>query len=233
MNQKNVDPWQLVKNGQYQEAIEIYSQLYEDQKRPFHLFNRGTVKLLEGEYAGALGDFKQASIEAGEQFQGADDFIYQGICFWYLKSPSETIACWQRSLSARYVDVAGGVRSPALLLYAAERLNDSNLRQRAVSLLRKHARRRIRDWPAPVVPFLLGKTSMIDFEKEAAKASHPTLIARRQCQANFYMAVRALMADDLASFRNHMTLAARGPEGLYEAEYFLARWEIENNFLFL
>ncbi|NEP84225.1 MAG: hypothetical protein F6K39_42595 [Okeania sp. SIO3B3] len=36
--------------------------------------------------------------------------------------------------------------------------------------------------------------------------------------------------DDWAEFQSRMNLAAKEYEGLYEAEYYLARWEVEKDF---
>jgi len=224
------DPWQLVKEGYYQQATEIYAKLYSKDGRISHLYNSGLAKILIGDYTAALNDFKIIQ-ETREASSLSDNYyIFQGVCHWYLNSPDKAIDAWQISLTAPYTDAAGGVESPALLLYAAERLNDKQLRKRALSLLRKHYRRKLDNWPGAIVPFLLGKINRSDLENAAKAATHENLGKRWQCQANFYIALQGLINGDNAAFRTSMELCSESKHGYLEQEYYLARWETQHNY---
>lgn len=227
-NEATGDPWDLVENGAYGEARELYTALYANQGGRFYLHNRGICALLQGDYAAALADFTQATVESGTRYHNDSDSISQGICFWYLGQPTRTVECLKHSLAAAYTDAAGGVEAPALLLYVAERLDNSTLRQEALRLLRRHARRKLTVWPGPIVPFLLGKIDVLRFEQEARTV--PALQARWQCQADFFIGLRALQAGDNQLFAEYMTRCVVHPEGLLEHEYYFARWEIALQF---
>jgi len=222
------DPWNLVETGRYAEAREIYTHLYATHGGRFYLHNRGLCALLLGDYASALQDFTQALVESGSLSRNDSDSIYQSICFWHLRQPTRTVDCLRQSLTASYTDAAGGVEAPALLLYVAERLHDSAVRQEALALLRRHARRKLQSWPGPIVPFLLGKIDAVSLEREAHAV--PELRTRWLCQAHFFVGLRALQAGDQVNFVARMTRCATDPGAHLEHEYYFARWEVVQNF---
>src|SRR6185295_10922066 len=123
---------------------------------------------------------------------------------------------------------AGGVELPALLLYAATRLEDKAVERQALQLLKKHlrnfqrrAQRRkqtaeaktrhddlihpgLAAWPGAVVPFLLGECSLEVITRGWRSAQQPVLEARWKCQADFYAGLRGLREGDEAMFRRSM-----------------------------
>jgi lipoprotein NlpI len=230
MRENIEDPWQLVKSGQHHEAIEIYSRLYEEDGQPSHLYNRGAVYLDMADYATALEDFKLVTTVQEPRLLADAYYICQGICHWCLDQPSQAVGVWRQGLTAPYTDAAGGVVIPALLLYAAERLDNTELRREALGLLRKHARRKLREWPGAIVPFLLGKISASELEKTVKVAANDILISRWQCQADFYIALRALREGDRATFQSRMIRCSENSYGYLEHEHYLARWETERGF---
>lgn len=230
MIEENQDPWQYVRNGQPQKAIEIYSHLYEKDGQPSHLYNRGLIYLNIAEYAHALEDFKLVTTVQEHKLLADSYYIGQGICYWFLDQPFLTVEAWQQGLTAPYTDAAGGVELPALLLYAAERLRDVKLVNEALQLLRRHSRRKLRDWPGSIVPFLLGKIDTEELEKRIKVISNEILLGRWQCQADFYVAVRALREGDWKNFQTKMTNSSENPYGYLQNEHYLARWEVERRF---
>jgi hypothetical protein len=85
-------------------------------------------------------------------------------------------------------------------------------------------------WPGPVVPFLLRKLSV--GELDAYVEHHGgTLQARWQCQADFYVGLRALRERQDAVFKERMARSAASPRNhpttYLESEQFLARWEVQ------
>jgi lipoprotein NlpI len=224
------EAWQLRRNGQYEKAIELCTQLYNEDPTPFNLFDRGMTYLEMADYASALEDFKRV-VDIQEPTLMADVYyIFQGVCYWYLNQPSQAVEVWKQGITAPYTDAAGGVTPPALLLYAAQRLHDAELNKEALRLLRKHARRKLREWPGAIVPFLLGKIGVEELETKVKLAVKEILIARWQCQADFYIALRALREGDWAAFQSRMTRCAENPYGYHEHEHYLALWEAERGF---
>jgi len=257
MSESTQYPWEFVEAGQYQKAIEMYTRMYERDARLSHLFNRGLAYLAAEDYISALEDFKLITVLENPRFLADDDYIFQGICYWYLDQPSEAVEVWRQSLKAPYTDAAGGVERSALLLYAAERLQDRELRKEALGLLRKHwrnhqqrlKRRQKRaelgrkqfthqdfvhpglfGWPGVIVPFLLGKVGVSGVQQQVMSAGHEILRGRWQCQADFYIGLRALREEDRAGFEAGMTRCAGSFYGLLEHEYCLARWEVQHSF---
>lgn len=246
------DPWSLVKSKQYEKAIDEYSRLYKEDGQVLHLRNRGRVYLLVKDYLAALADFKQAIALTDSKYLPDIDYLYKGICFWCLNQPTQTVEAWRQSLSAPYTDAAGGVLPPALLLYASERLNHKHLEIEALDILRKHLQkhqqrakgkpsRRKRThqefvcpgllaWPGAIVPFLLGETGEEDLEQSVKSSSSLILKKRWRCQADFYIALRALREGNRSEFEVAMTNCASSQNGELEGEYFLALWELEQGF---
>ncbi len=224
------DPFQLRMDGHYHLAIEEYSRRYLNEGGHFHLFNRGMTYLDLGNYTAALEDFKLATITQEAGLLPARYYFFQGVCYWYLDQPSQAVEVWHQSLATPYGDAAGGVENPALLLYAAERLDNMHLRQEAIQLLRKHSRRKLNYWPGAIVPFLLAKIEMDGLESAAKVTNSEIVRARHQCQADFYIALRALREGNRITFESFMASCAKNVHGLLEHEHYLARWEVQRGF---
>lgn len=223
-------PWELRVAGQYERAVALYTKQYEVDGVPSHLYNRGSIYVETGEYARALEDFELLLSVKDPSLRTDGEAMYKGICYWYLNQPAQSVESWRRGLDAPYTDAAGGVRMPGMLLYAALRLEDSALQKEMIALLRKHARRKLGGWPGPIVPFLLGKIDQAELLDQTQHARHATLVGRWQCQAHFYIAVRARHNDDDDLFKLHMTRCAESPYGRLEHESYLARWEVQRHF---
>ncbi|MCC6605263.1 MAG: hypothetical protein IT327_18795 [Anaerolineae bacterium] len=222
--------WNLMHAGKYDEAIKLYSRCYTESREPSYLFARGTAYLQAGNYTNALEDIDLYIAQADPKYTADIYFIYQGICYWYLNQPTVILPTWEKGLTAPYTDAAGGVELPALLLYGAERLHDLDYNKLALKLLRKHARRKLHSWPGPIVPFLLGKIDETEMHQHVQATPSEILRSRWQCQADFYHALRGLREGDIDIFRARIKRCAENPYGFHEAEYYLARWEVANNF---
>jgi hypothetical protein len=221
-------PFELVRSGEYEKALPYFQQRCgADAMAPDHL-NLGTLYLLMHDYGLAFRAISDAVNMTTPRFRADSDYLDLGTCRWCTGQYSAAIDLFRQALNAPYRDAAGGVSAPSLLLYAAERIDSSVLRKEAVTLLRKHARRKLRGWPGPVVPFLLGKLDSAGLDRLAQ--SSPPLAFRQQCQADFYVALRALREGDTATFATRMTRAASDKSAYLETEYYLARWEVENGF---
>lgn len=124
------------------------------------------------------------------------------------------------------------MRIPGLLLYAAVRKHDAELRKEAIHLLRTAARRKsATHWPGPVASYLLGKCSTAAFLASVSFGDPPLpLQQRHRCQADFNIGVRALMEEDQPGFEASMRACAASPNGFLEHEYYLAIWETEQGF---
>lgn len=233
MAQAQMGPWQFVKMGWYEQAIKMYTRRYAKDGQAFNLTGRGRVYLLQEEYDAARADFQRVLDTEEPRFLADAHYFLLGICYWCLNQPTSAVGAWRQSLTAPYTDAAGGVGAPALLLYAALRLHNGDLRQEAWRLLRKCARRKLAAWPGPIVPFLLGKMAPEEFVREATAVSddvNDILRVRHQCQADFYVALRALLDDDRDAYAAGMLRCTQSGRKALEYEYYLAHWEVQHSF---
>ena len=220
------------KEGEFQDAIRLYSQCIElaGEDKAFHLSNRAITYMEAGDYSLELEDYKYLVVITDSRFIPDDYFIYQGICHLYLEQSQEVLPVWKKGLTAPYTDAAGGVVIPSLILYGAERIGDPEAERLALHLLEKPATRGSEGWPGAIVPFLLGRIDTDEFLNVAHSTSSEVLRARWQCQADFYIGLRAIRGGQFSKSKDAFRRCSNNPYGCYEAEYFLARWEVMNNF---
>jgi tetratricopeptide (TPR) repeat protein len=247
------NPWRLIEEKQYPAAIEEYSRLFSETRRVPFLHNRAIAYLLAGSVREALRDWREAIELTPTHMQPSSHYLFAGVCHWHLGDPRQAVATWEQGLTANYTDAAGGVEVPAILLYAAERLYDAELRAQSLQRLRrlwhgfqKRAQQRkqrsgksahddfvhpgLATWPGPVVPFLLGLITEGEFAGYVHSEGQATLRVRRQCQVDFYSALVVLSRHDTVQFRKGIAKCADNEYGMLEHEYFLARWEVQHGF---
>ena len=246
--------WNYIQSKHYQLAIEECSRAFRETGSVSHLYNRGIAYLLSKNYSAALEDHQNIIDHTEAKFLASSHYLRLGICYWYLDDPDQAVVSFQQSLSTPYTDASGGVQAPAILLYVAERLHDDKIRHESLQILKKywrnHQRRQKRrekrggrrtyhdfvyqglfGWPGPIVPLLLKKIDkeyFLDILDRSAKNS--TLKSRHECQAQFYLATLALLDGNFEGFRKAMKSCAKSKHGVLEEEYYLALWEVENNF---
>src|SRR5262249_44232559 len=150
----------------------------------------------------------------------------QAVCYWYLGQPMPAVEALRQSDLAPYTDAAGGVQPPALLLYAAERLQNEVLRKEALSSLHKFAQSSTTNWPAAIAAFLVEEIGTAELEDSIeSQAQAVNLKIRWHCQADFYIALRALREGNRQIFIDRMTQSAESTRGELEDEYYFAKWE--------
>jgi len=244
--------WSLIQSKQYQTAIEETSRLFQETQDGGFLYGRAIAYLLNKDYTAALQDC-QLLIELEKTENEPDNsYLYAGVCYWYLNQPAKTVAIWKEALDLLETREARDVQPSTLLLYAAERLNIDLLREETLNVLRMHwheyqerlkqlsskklidsdiIHENIFPWPFPIVPLLLDEINSITLQKSIdTLAIFDSFKGRRQCQADFYLALGAFRKKENIGFRVYMTRCAENFYGWFEIEYLLASWEIENNF---
>lgn len=225
-------PWRLVLQGQYQEAVdELTHQLdtLSGLMRAIACTHRARAYLGLRDYNAAAHDFEQVILLDPASASG---YLGLGVCLWCQLRPFPAVSVWMKASEAAYTDAAGGVVPPALLLYAALRMHDHNVRREAIKFLRKRSRRKqLVNWPGAIVPFLLGKIPSDEFmDVVTHSTAQPILAVRHRCQADFYRGVRGLEDGDRGEFENGMWSCAASTYGFLESEFYLAVWEVEQHF---
>ena len=222
--------WEFLRAGKNEDAINALNLLVNKSQDPFHIFNRGTAYLALGKYDLAIKDFMLASSQRGVNFITSGDYIFQGVCHWYLNDPCQTVSLWKEALNAPYTDAAGGIEPPAFLFYAGLRQDDISLVNEAFDLLIKHKKQFNTEWPVPVASFLTENIGLEDFINLAISTRSEELRERRRCELEFYIGISNLKQGDFISFKKHMTNSYNSEYGFLQPHFYLARWEIQKNF---
>jgi tetratricopeptide (TPR) repeat protein len=225
----NLDPWDYMRQGNYEQAIEAYTKMIEkaplERKRGLTR-SRGYAYLKLKNFVAALNDFRSATAQGNPRYWSESDFGSQAVCYWWLDQPYEAIAILRHAVIAPY-SVFAGALAPALLLYAAERFHDAGVRREALVLLRKHARHK---YPSPITLLLLESIDEAEYDRQMPASRGGVMRAREQCQWDFYAALWALRRGDREYFVERMTRCAENPIAIIEEECYLAQWEVDRQF---
>lgn len=232
----NIDPFYLIHQGKFNEAIRLYTEELEKELSSPTLANRGLAYLNTGDFDKALIDFKKADeIDRIEIIDRTDGYLQLiGMTLWLKGQEKEAAEQWYNLVQEIdagkivFSDMAGGVINGTLLWFAAC-FNDelSEYKEKAEKYLKKKAKlSRAKYWPGPIGPYLLGNLSEEDL-KLAAHHDNEILKNRHLCQAYFYIGVKAFSNGDMESFRKAMAESIeRGRHNLIEKEYYLAKHEL-------
>lgn len=223
------DPWRYIKEGHFQQAIDLYNHMSPDKITSITLANRAAAYLCARDYEGAARDYAaliQRDAMSEEGYSGL------AVCRWCQRRPKEAIELWRAGLGAVYTDAAG-VSIPGRLFYAGARLHDASVIREAKEHLRKRMRRKtVSNWPGAIAPYVLNKVSAADFEQAArVLVTSDVLLQRHLCQYHFYRGARGFSDADQPSFERHMRACAASGYGFLEHEYYLATWEVEQGFV--
>lgn len=252
MDDSHPTPWLALELGQYEDAIQLFSQDYVQSQQLRLIAGRAQAYLAANLPRQALTDIEEVITRTDKRLASTSDYAFWGVCHWYLAQPDAAIAQWRAGLGAPYVDAAGGILLPTLLLYAGVRLGESGLEEEALRLLRTHWQklsRRVRrrkdaalitlqnfadpqlwNWPGAIVPFFLGQQDSAWLLHQAHQTDAETLALRHECQAQFAIAVDALRSGNHALFATSMAACRRNPKGYLEMEHYLARWEMSEGY---
>ena len=202
------DPHDLLQAGRFEE-------LAHDE----HPLWRGLAFLELRRFAEAARVFEEAE---GAQ-ESATMLEFAGAARWLNGERAPAAERWIAALDAGQEGPAGGVKPPALVLYAGLRIPDDRYVLRGKRLLGKLWKPKIaRVWPGPVAGYLLGHLEEQQFLEDGYE--DPDLEARRSASALFWAGVSA---SDPAVARKHFEASAaiEGASAL-EVEHHLAKGEL-------
>jgi tetratricopeptide (TPR) repeat protein len=226
-----MDPWEHVKAGHFQEAVEAYSQVLETAPSSFHFHNRGIAYVNLGQFDRAQLDFEAADQARTSKSRSDAHSQWIGIVQWLAGKRKEATETWHQLVLATekgeigYTDLAGGVLSACLLWFAAVRLNDDAVLRPAQRLLRRQVKKQaISNWPGPIAMFLLERISQSQLHEMTSPV--PTLNDRQRCQVEFYVAVQALENNRREDWDAGIRRAAQFRNAMIEREYYLAKHEV-------
>jgi len=229
------NPWPLVKDGRYAEAVDAYTAALAKRVNGLDLRNRSTAYVLMARYEEAFNDIETAESldppRIGGGFHGDGGQIRLGVIEWLSGKHKEAGDRWLLIGEAlaknrvTYTDASGGLGTASILRFGAARLARSDLRAVADRLIKKLLKRpTYRSWPLPIGAIYADKISPEDLL--ASVSDTPILRERELCQAHFALAVRELERSNRQEYLRQMTIAASSSNAILEDEFFLGQYEI-------
>ena len=221
--EESLDGWDLIMEGRYEEALKALDQELSGDNPESARCNRALALMNLDRYSEALRDYQ--ALEDGES---EHTVVGIGICRWLMGTTESAIEAWESGIGRDYTDETGkGVEPPSLLYYAAVRLSEPALMEKATRLLKKVWTPDLRYmWPGPIPGYLLGEVSEEDFLRNKT-FENKTLAARRLCRAYFWCGVVSLREKAEKRALELFRQSIDGRIGVLESEYYLARGEVK------
>lgn len=223
-----MDPWQLIKDGRYSEAVDAYTQQLAEARTVSSFRNRAIAYLNLDQLDHAMADYESA--ERIDQSRSDGNLKSIGVVHWLAGREADAVRAWAKAVrllernEIQYTDGAGGVQSPCLLWFAGGRLKDVTLQDSAISMLRTLLKgRRANNWPGPIGRLLLKQADAETLRSSVS--SVPVLRERELCQAEFYISVQTL-DDGRQLYIDGLRRAIGQSVALLENEFYLARFEL-------
>jgi len=223
----------LLGNGRYRDAIEACTKQLHREESEIVYAGRAEAYFNLKDYDRALADFQSANAVATDT--STDNLERIGVVNWLARREYTAAGTWLDLVLAcdrgkiDYADAAGGVEPGCLLWFAAVRLEFKELLIPARRLLEKKVAAKgsgcchIDNWPGPIAMFLLG---MLDEPQLREKIIEVPIARERElCQAEFYVAVKALQDGDPVKAKLAFRKAAALHDASIENEYDLAQRE--------
>ncbi len=226
----NFSCWDLIEQNRFEEACQVADNEYKETNSIVSLRNKVIALLNLKKFSEAINLCnKIIDLDNGES---EIDFKFCGVAYWLLNKHLEAIDVWKKGFKASYTDAAGGVELPLLLIYAAYKLNDSDIEKEAKSILKKiYKTKRAQNWPGPLAGYML---NLID-ENEVINTiqENPISLNNKQfCQAKFYFGVKKIKENNEQESKKFFNEILNLKKSCYQKqEYYLAKAELEESLL--
>jgi tetratricopeptide (TPR) repeat protein len=222
-NSTSPNGWKLIKEGKYEEAYIFLTDalLKKPEREEILLGSRAQCLLLLNRPGDALMDYKRLIEINPDSDHG---YIGAGIALLLIDNYLEAINLFQKSFHSKYSDPAGGILAPALLSYAANKINDIPFERMALKRLSHLWSLRVHKmWPGPIGGYILHEID--EHELLELSTKNQKLEARRLTQSYFWIAMRyTIESSDKSLILKYYRLSSKGH--ILELERFLAIKEI-------
>jgi lipoprotein NlpI len=217
--------WAMVLNGEYEAAIDIFSDLEPRRPNLGTYNNRGIAYLCVGRPELAERDFRTARYIRTGPFRHVT--VWVGVALWCQREQRRACEDWAAEVARR----TGVIEAPALLWWASahpELREWQPVAERELKRLwrMKSWQKDQKDyWPGPLVPLLLGHSTTDETMEAAQRAiAYGEVAARYVCHARFYAGGVSLHDGEEARYQHSMIEVARTKPrtGLLVPEYFIA-----------
>jgi hypothetical protein len=234
----NVNPWRLLRAGteaEKEKGLLLLQQSYANEPDPSHAMELGVALLWLRKYASAWEHFRSI-IDADSERSGDNDYGMAGVAKWCLGESEAAIVYWRAGLGAKYARTSGlGVTMPMLLFFASvikpEVFSVDVARE---LMLEKTKDSRIRNWPGPIIQFILGQIDEEELQNHCrgmdeqetregqllAEFYKNLVVYERGSASVFKESMRKLTDVNQPEWRDETVLVSR----IWNEEYFLARF---------
>jgi hypothetical protein len=226
----------MLRSGRADEALRQLRDACDEKDSSSRIIELGVAHLWVENYIAAWEHF----CAANERYPNKISAFYEfaGVAKWCLGEFLAAVDEWRMGLTCEFADSAGGARLP-LLLFVASVLKPGVLARTDVEkLLTVRADdRRVRNWPGPVVQFVLGRIDETAF-RAASVGRNEVDTLLRNWRADFYLGILEYVRGNTGRFRELMRKTANTTDDdfdltkrqrylrkLWHAEFFIARNE--------
>lgn len=219
------NPWDKIFIDDFESAYEIADQNYLQTSQDFDLRARAICSLQLRKYDNSLADFLRLN-EIEKQTNRISDGTYMDIalCYYALGDTDKAIDYFKYPITNRkeMVYTSDISVSPSVLLFIATKLGRHDLTKIAIKELK-----RLSKYKTPASSYLLGLTTETDLNEIHEQQSHETLRSRKECKAEFYKAVLALVNKNLDKHKEHLNRCVDIKGKYLEFEYYIAKVELD------
>lgn len=219
--------------GDYNQALAIWTSLLEVQEVARILYDCGTTYLILRDWRRALEHFERA--RAVSSTPAPKHMVPMvGVALWLSGERGAACMDWAADIARRQagafrsLDAAGGVDVPALLWWGSAQPGLSGWRPIATEELSNRWRAKEferRGWPRPIAGYLLDQFGEAEL-LSAATAAVERLQERQLCAAHFYIGASHLAQGDRETYLTHLVRGLEYGFNPGDPEYHLALDEV-------
>jgi len=222
---EKLDVWELIENGNFEEAAFQADIEFQDTQSVLSLRNKLYALFLMGKYF-ACQELSNKIIEI-RKGETDSDFSFLGIAYWLLSREKEAIAAWKMGEKSKYTDAAGGVELQIFLFFAAVKTSDQKMKITVVKRIKRLiGLKKAFGYPAILGAYLLGEVNKIDL---LSSVSNVDILRERQlCQIGFVFAIKDLEMNNIELYNDNLkTSISYGSKSYLEQMYYLAKGELD------
>ena len=163
---KDFNYWNLLRSGKAKQdkGLQMIKALYLEEPDASHSMELGVALLWLEQYVKAWEHFRSRIDDYPRC--GDNDYGMAGVAQWCLGKPDEAVSQWRLGLKAKYSRTSGLNIRILLLLYFASTKKPELIKIDQVKelMFKKLADIRIKNWPGPILQFLLGKINVEELD---------------------------------------------------------------------
>ena len=225
--------WKLIENGKFEEACSEVDLEYK-QTGSFTNFGNKRLALFQLKKYDEVIEltnqmiFLQNKANPHLDLSSDSDYISKSIALWLLNETQEAIKFWQEGEKCKYTDAAGGIEIRVYQYFAAVKMNDENLKKRAITGIKKLLKgKRSINWPGPLGHYLIGDISAAELLSSVSEIH--ILRERQLCQAHFTIGIKELELGNLNAYKMQLHESIKDGNLAYlEDMFYMAKGELDN-----